>query len=347
MLRSSAVALATVCCAIGVTAQTQQSTEQSSKETVDKDGIFHMPAYQLPLSIYMSEEAKALYRSMDRMMRSPPAEETFVGEAKVIYPVIIEEGKIASVRTDVVMPKDGAAKENRNRVFVNLHGGGFHCQHSFQLLEAIPIASAAKIKVISVDYRCAPEYKFPAASEDVAAVYKELLKQYKPQNIGIYGCSAGGILTAESVAWFQKEKLPRPGAIGIFCAADGVQGGDSRYMAPLLGEEVPPPVPNPPENPAKEYFAGVDVKGPLISPSLHPEVLAQFPPTLLITAMRDFLFSPVVYAHTQLVKAGVDAELHVWDGMMHCFFFSPDMPESKEMYEVTAKFFEAHLGRLR
>jgi monoterpene epsilon-lactone hydrolase len=71
-----------------------------------------------------------------------------------------------------------------------------------------PIASIGKIKVISVDYRQAPEYAFPSASEDVATVYRELLKTYKPTNIGIYGCSAGGLLTAETIAWFQKEKLP-------------------------------------------------------------------------------------------------------------------------------------------
>jgi acetyl esterase/lipase len=49
--------------------------------------------------------------------------------------------------------------------------------------------------------------------------FRQLLKHYPPRNIGIYGCSSGGMLTAEAVAWFQKEKLPRPGAIGLFCSS--------------------------------------------------------------------------------------------------------------------------------
>ena len=82
-----------------------------------------------------------------------------------------------------------------------------------------------------------PDNKFPAASEDVASVYQELLKKYKPKNIGIYGCSAGGMQTAMSVAWFQKHSLPLPGAIGIFCAsAGGIFGGDALYTAMPLGE---------------------------------------------------------------------------------------------------------------
>jgi acetyl esterase/lipase len=75
--------------------------------------------------------------------------------------------------------------------------------------------------------------------------------------------------------------------------------------------------------------------------------LAQFPATLLVTGTRDFLASPVIYAHSQLVKAGVDAELHFWEGMDRCFSFYVDLSKSKEMFEVTAKFFNAHLGKSR
>jgi hypothetical protein len=93
---------------------------------------------------------------------------------------------------------------------------------------------------------------FLARSQDVAAVYKELLKEYKPRNIGIYGCSAGGTLTAMAVAWLQKENLATPGAIGIFSAGAlasfssapaviGAWGGDSRFTTPpLVGEKSPP-----------------------------------------------------------------------------------------------------------
>ena len=81
--------------------------------------------------------------------------------------------------------------------------------------------SARKDRVVSLDYRQGPKYRFPAASEDVAAVYAHLLKDHAPRDVGIYGCSAGGMLAAMSVAWFEKHNLPRPGAVGILCAGAG------------------------------------------------------------------------------------------------------------------------------
>src|SRR5262249_42949510 len=164
-------------------------------------------------------------------------------------------------------------------------------------------------KVITVDYREGPEYKFPAASEDVASVYGELLKTYPAKNIGIYGCSAGGMLTAQSVAWFQRHGLARPGAIGMFGAAAVVpEPGDSNYFASALMGSVPEAQDGKKFLP---YFdvAGLDLKDPLVSPVYTPAVLAGFPPALLISGTRDPGLSPVVYTHAQLRKLGVDADL--------------------------------------
>jgi acetyl esterase/lipase len=54
--------------------------------------------------------------------------------------------------------------------------------------------------------------------------------------------------------------------------------------------------------------------------------------------------SGALYSHTQLVKAGVDAELHCWEGLFHGFFYNPDVPESKDAYNVMVKFFDRKLG---
>ena len=115
-------------------------------------------------------------------------------EARKLFPVNVEEKNIGGVRTDVITPLD-APEANRMRVLINLHGGGFNSD-SGSLIEGVPISNLAKIQVVSVYYRLAPENPFPAAVDDVVAVYKELLKDHKPQNIGIFGTSAGGILTA-------------------------------------------------------------------------------------------------------------------------------------------------------
>jgi acetyl esterase/lipase len=78
-----------------------------------------------------------------------------------------------------------------------------------------------------------------------------------------------------------------------------------------------------------------------------PETLANFPPTLIVTATRGFELSAALYTHTQLVRVGVEADLHVWEGLFHGFFYNPDVPESKDAYNVMVKFFDSHLGRTK
>jgi acetyl esterase/lipase len=94
-----------------------------------------------------------------------------------------------------------------------------------------------------------------------------------------------------------------------------------------------------------EYFAGTDPADPLVAPASSPQVLARFPPTLIVSGTRSFDLSNAVYTHAQLVKNGVDARLHVWEGMFHGFFYNPDVPESRECFDVVVGFFAARLGK--
>src|SRR5204863_3682588 len=229
--------------------------DSGSRPRVDADGVAHVPAMSVPPSRFMSPEARSRFiKLFSNPEPSPPAgadirlvrehderkNAPFVARAQALYPVNIEERVIGGVRTRVITPKAGVAARNRDRVLVNLHGGGFLWgEGNGALTESIPIAGVGKITVITVAYRLAPEFKFPAASEDVASVYRELLKEHRAADIGIYGCSAGGMLTAEAVAWFQQEKLPQPGAIGTFCGSAGSLGGDSSHLASLLVGESP------------------------------------------------------------------------------------------------------------
>ena len=280
----------------------------------------------------------------------PPLLAGYIARQRELFAVDREETTIGGVRAYVYTPRGGIAAENRDRVLIELHGGGFReCWPACAELESMPIAALGRIKVVSLDYRQGPEQRHPAASEDVAAAYRELLKSYRPENIGIYGCSAGGMLTAMSVAWFQRHGLPRPGAIGILCAGaasvdGGAFGGDASYTTLPLGEgRVLPagaagnPVP-------MDYFADTDANDPLVAPASSPDVLALFPPTLIVTGTRSFELSNAVYTHAQLVKHGVDADLHVWEGMFHGFFYNPDVPESRECYDVIVNFFAKRLG---
>jgi acetyl esterase/lipase len=270
-----------------------------------------------------------------------------VERAKAVYPVTIRQQWIAGVRTDVVVPQDADCDPSGARVLISLHGGSYSFATSgglAGLAEAVPIAGASRIKVVAVDYKTLPDHKFPAAITDVVAVYKELLRTTRPQSIGIYGCSTGATLTANVVASLQKEGLPAPGAIGLFCGGatkDDQLEGDSYYLAPaLMGD----PIPRPGERfPSSPYLEGVDPLDPLVAPVFSRDVLARFPLTLLISGTRDVLLSAAVYTHSRLISAGAPADLHIWEGMWHGFLYEVDLPESREAYDVIARFFAGHL----
>ena len=326
---------------------------------IDKSGTATGSAFSIPYSSYASPEAAAMFQKVLADGRKTPSlalgiepSRTFYDRInsdrarrmQTIYPVTTHAETIGGVPTDVVLPANGVSAAQKKRVLINLHGGGFLWgAHSGGLVELIPLASLGRIKVVTVDYREGPEHVFPAASEDVAAVYRALLKQYPAKNIGIYGCSAGGVLTAEAVAWIISKKLPVPGAIGTFCGSVAEFSGDSSYVAPILNGQAIPSAPL--KLASLPYFAHAKADDPLVFPANSPALLAKFPPTLLITGTRDFAMSTEMQSQRLLSAAGVDAELHVWDGMWHSFFSDPEMPESKEAYAVMVSFFDRHLGR--
>jgi epsilon-lactone hydrolase len=332
---------------------------QQVRPGVKADGSLTTPAATIPYSSYASPQARAFFPKMIAAgSKAPPLgapiaqsrdfydrlNSARAARMEKLYPVTTRRETIGGVGADVVLPAQGIAAKNRHRILINLHGGAFLWgAHSGALVESIPIASLGRIKVVSVDYRQGPEHVFPAASEDVEAVYRALLKQYPAKNIGIYGCSAGGVLTGEAVARIITKKLPAPGAIGTFCGSISEMGGDSTYIAPLLNGERPSA--RPLRLADLPYFKGASASDPLVFPANSPALLAKFPPTLLITGTRDFTMSAVVHSQALLTAAGVDAELHVWDGMWHSFFSDPDMPESREAYAVMVSFFDRKLER--
>jgi acetyl esterase/lipase len=102
------------------------------------------------------------------------------------YRVVIEETQLAGVHAAVITPEGGISPENQHRVLINLRGGGFVLNSglSFGKLESIPVAALGRIKVVTLDYRQAPQHQYPAATEDVEAVYRHLLKTYGPNRSG-------------------------------------------------------------------------------------------------------------------------------------------------------------------
>jgi acetyl esterase/lipase len=241
-----------------------------------------------------------------------------------------------------IVTPEGLPESNRGKVLLNLHGGGFNSD-SGSYTESIPIASFTRIKVVAVLYRLAPEHPFPAAVDDSVAVYKELLKTYKPDHIVIYGTSAGAILTAEVAARLKQLGLPLPAALGIFSGlGDFAREGDSMALYALRGltGHLDPPGPGPHD---AEYVTTTDPKDPVLSPIYGD--LHGLPPTLFVTSGRDMLLSGTINLHRAYLNAGVDAHLVVFDALTHAFWYDPMLPEAIEANHIMAEFFVKNLGK--
>ncbi len=333
--------------------QPTTATEAASRDTsyIDARGTAHVTRV-VPLPETVSPEARAvLARPMAD--QGPPESladrrthtDAYTAGARVawtkICPNTIVEDKIAGVPVHIVTP-DGMLEANRDKVLMNLHGGGFNSD-SGSFTESIPIASYTGIKVVAVLYRLAPENPFPAAVDDSVAVYKELLKTYKPDHIVIYGTSAGAILTGEVASKLKQLRLPMPAALGIFSGhGDFARRGDSQALYALRGLsghlDPPTAVPSP-----DAYATSTDLHDPILSP-IYAD-LHGLPPTLFVTSGRDILLSGTSNLHRAFLHAGVDARLIVFDALTHAFWYDPKLPEAIEANHLMADFFLSHLGR--
>lgn len=319
---------------------------------------FFVPGTPLPPSDFLSPEARAALVARQQLESSmlgrtdlsevDKATETAaartLAEWLKIYPANIEDLDIDGVRVYVVTPSAGIDKRNARRVLLSAHQGGFlFGARNSALLEAVPLAGRGRVKVIAVDYRKAPAFAFPAASEDMEKVYRHELRATRAANIGLYGCSAGGTLVAQAVSRFQARSLPRPGAISIQCSGAANSfwfGGDSNALNGAFSGR--PPL----KAMIGSYFQKADMNDPLVSPATHPNVLAKFPPTLLVSGTRDIALSNLLMTHTALLQAGVDARLFLQEGLGHGhFYLFPGTPESRVAYDVIWKFFDTQLGR--
>jgi monoterpene epsilon-lactone hydrolase len=347
------VLFATAFCASTSCSAQSNSAAHQDYASFDSDGTAHLTRV-VPMPSTVSIEAQKWLESLDQQTAGPKeslaerrtrtdewrAKDS--AEARKLYPVNVEETTTAGVRTDIITPI-AMPDANRRRVLINLHGGGFNSD-SGSLIEGVPIANLAKIKVVSVYYRLAPENPFPAAVDDVVAVYKELLKTYKPGSIGIFGTSAGAILTCEVAVRLKQTGMPLPGALGVFSGlADFSRAGDSRQLFTLNGFPGALEPVDPSHLPNDEYVGKTDRKGPVLSPLFAD--LHGMPPSLLVTSTRDLLLSDTSILHRALLRAGDDSQLVVYEALPHAFWYHFQLPETKEALELMAKFFDEKVGR--
>ena len=320
-----------------------QSAAVDAYTTFDSDGTAHITR-AIPVPKTISAEAQALMASGESWMPRGGTKErdSFMERMNATYPVEVEATTFGGVEVWAVTPKRLAPKK-QDRLLICLHGGGF-TSDSGSLIESIPMAALTGTRVVSVLYRLAPQFPFPAAVEDSTAVYTAALKSHAPHKIAIYGTSAGAVLAAQTAVQIRKNSRPLPAVLGFFSGyVDLARYGDSRFLygsgglkdfsamiEPLKGLGMVP------------YVGDHDRKDPVLSPMYAD--LRGFPPTLCMTSTRDHCLSGTVDFHRALLRGAVDARLMVFDALPHAFWYRFDLPESKEALEAQASFLDHHLG---
>ena len=256
----------------------------------------------------------------------------------------IEIREIAGVRTYLVTPRK-INKRFNNRVFVHTHGGAWVFGGGDSALrEAVWLASGVGVKVVSIDYRRPPLHPFPAAIDDTFSVWLELMKQQDNAKTALFGTSAGGNIALATTLKLKQLGKPLPGAIFAGTPATDLQNiSDTWYT--MVGLD--------PLGPRKGMVAGCfelyvgdsDPANPLLSPVNGN--LKGFPPTILISGTRDLLLSDTVRMHRALRKAGVQSDLHIYDGQVHGDYMqnlTRYVPECEDAQREVFEFFDRHLN---
>jgi len=257
--------------------------------------------------------------------------------------VTIEESTIAGVKVFILTPKD-MPPANLNRLLVNVHGGGYVLGPGQSGTGEATAMAAQGFKVIAIDYRMPPDFPYPAAMDDAMAVWKELVKTHDPRTMAIFGSSTGGAMTLAMILRAKQEGLPLPAAIAPGTPwSDLTETGDT-YKTNEWLDNVLVSWHGWLGHAAELYANGHDLKDPQLSPIYGD--FSGFPPAILTSGTRDLFLSLTVLTHRKLRRAGVEADLQVFEGASHAqYYINPTTPESKEAFTEIARFFDKHLGK--
>ena len=253
------------------------------------------------------------------------------------HPAEIRTHQLPSTPLYEVLPKNLAPTSDTRAIFY-LHGGAYlHGSGLAGPYMAMPLASVAQMRAFVVDYRMPPDHPFPTGLEDAVEAYREVLRRHKPEHIAVCGGSAGGGLAAALVLKVRDIGLPMPGACVLATPeADLTESGDTFETNDTVDVVAQHRL----TESIAVYADGHDLRDPYLSP-LFGDFSKGFPPTLLISGTRDLFLSNTVLMHRALRRAGVEAELHVWEAMPHGGFFGA--PEDQEVLLEQALFIRARL----
>ena len=226
---------------------------------------------------------------------------------------------------------------NEDRILLYFHGGGQVLGSAkVHRLFTIELSETTNMKVLSVNYRLAPEHPFPTGLEDGLYSYKWLLKEgYQPKNIIIGGDSSGANITLALLLKLRDKGIALPaGAFALSPPIDYTSESKTKYTnkeTDFLSDvgvfwwDL-------------TYLSGQDPYNPYISP-VHAD-LKGLPPILLQVSTAEMLYDHSTRFFKRAKAAGVDINLQEWDGMMHVWqvYGLFELPESDEAIKKIGQF---------
>ena len=245
---------------------------------------------------------------------------------------------LAGSRLYEVKPASISPRHEQHAILY-IHGGAFIYGGGYAAaLAAMSIASLTECRTFSVDYRMPPDHPFPAGLDDTVEAYQTLLARYSPTSLAVYGPSAGAALAASSLLKARDLGLPMPAACVLHSPqADLTESGDTFATNDKLDMLI-----HRMSGVIALYAGGHDPRDPYLSP-IFADFRKGFPPTLLSSGTRDLFLSNTVLLHRALRRAGIEAELHVFEAMSHGGFFGK-APEDRELLGEQVRFIEEHLA---
>ena len=233
------------------------------------------------------------------------------------------------------------------RTVVYFHGGGYvsGSPPDRYLPLAGAVALAARARVHAVDYRLAPETRFPGAFEDCLAAYRSTVQQgaTDPETVAVLGDSAGGNLAVAVMVAARDENLPLPSCVAAISPfADLTLSGASmelrKHADPYVTRELL-------ESMAAEYLDGADPADPRCS-SVYAD-LHGLPPLLIQVGEDEILFDDATRIRDAAQAAGVDTTFQPWAHGIHVWpvYISAGLPESALAVEHLAAFLKLHTRR--
>jgi acetyl esterase/lipase len=207
---------------------------------------------------------------------------------------------------------------------------------------ASQIGRRTRAKVISVDYRLAPEHPYPAAVDDALAAYEALLHNgTAPSDIAFAGESAGGGLAIATLVNARDHGLPLPAAAFVMSpyvdlTLAGATMKTKREADPLLSREnLQARIP--------DYTAGQDAAAGLISPVFAD--LSGLPPLIIQAGTHEVLLDDAVRLARQAATADVEVTLDVTPGVPHVFqAYAPILDEAATALDRAGQFLSARLA---